>query len=183
MPNHTSTKLEITGSKEEIKAFVDKAKSAEEGQFDLNVFVPMPEELNTGEGLAFDKKSDSELIEKYGSDNWYDWSVKNWGSKWNCYDVGEWDWSSTFAVITYQTAWSPVTQFYLTVSKDYPTLTFEHSFADEGGGFLGSEKIKNGEIVKSVDLGWNSNEGIELRRELDCYYEEEEEEDEELISK
>ena len=45
--------------------------------------------------------------EKYGSNNWYDWSINNWGTKWN----------SCESVITYkdeedlhyvfQTAWSP----------------------------------------------------------------------------
>ena len=38
-------------------------------------------------GLGITQAQSSELVAKYGYDNWYDWSVFNWGTKWNAYDV------------------------------------------------------------------------------------------------
>src|SRR5262245_578810 len=31
-----------------------------------------------------------EYQRKYGSDNWYDWCIKHWGTKWDAGDVGNW---------------------------------------------------------------------------------------------
>ena len=27
------------------------------------------------------------MEQEYGHTNWYDWSIDNWGCKWNCSDV------------------------------------------------------------------------------------------------
>jgi hypothetical protein len=41
-------------------------------------------------------------VKKYGADNWYDWSLQNWGTKWNCSDafINE-------SGMSFTTAWSP----------------------------------------------------------------------------
>ena len=65
---------------------------------------------------------------------------------------------------------------WLNVSKDYPTLEFYHEFADEGGGFLGSETIVDGRIISEEELEWDSDDGIELREGLGRYWPEDEEE-------
>ena len=75
----------------------------------------------------------------------------------------------------YVTAWSPITAFYLTISNEYNTLEFRHEYGDEGAGFLGWEVIKGGEIVSEMEYGWDSDEGIALRKELGMWYEENEE--------
>ena len=43
---------------------------------DFNKIIPMPNNIYRGD-LG---KREREL---YGSNNWYDWSVANWGTKWN----------------------------------------------------------------------------------------------------
>ncbi|MGA0806931.1 MAG: hypothetical protein ACO3PV_10525, partial [Pseudohongiellaceae bacterium] len=96
-------------------------------------------------GLGITQDTYNTLMKEYGVSNWYDWSVMNWGTKWDCYDVREWSIAvadeEMTATIYYETAWSPATQLWLTVSKQYPTLTFFHEFADEGGGFLGDDDV------------------------------------------
>lgn len=120
-------------------------------------------------GLGITKERSDSYKAKYGVDNWYDWAIANWGSKWGVYDETEWniteveDDGLTSAGINYQTAWSPVTIAWEKISKNYPTLEFFHEFADEGGGFVGNQLIQNGNIIEDNDYEWDSDEGIVIR--------------------
>ena len=133
-------------------------------------------------GLGITQAKHDEFILKYGYDNWYDWSVFNWGTKWNAYDVTEWSINecsefTVSATIYYETAWSPATALWLNVSKDYPKCEFYHEFADEGGGFLGSETIVEGRFISEEELEWDSDDGIELREGLGRYWPEDAEDE------
>jgi len=130
-------------------------------------------------GLGITQDTYDTLMKEHGVSNWYDWSVLNWGTKWDCYDVREWNIAvadeEMTATIYYETAWSPATQLWLTVSQQYPTLTFFHEFADEGGGFLGDETIHNGTVVEENEYEWDEDDGITLREGLGRYWPEDEE--------
>lgn len=130
-------------------------------------------------GMGITQDTYNTLIKEYGVSNWYDWSVLNWGTKWDCYDVREWNIAvadeEMTATIYYETAWSPATQLWLTVSQQYPTLTFFHEYADEGGGFLGDETIHNGTVIEENEYDWDSDDGITLREGLGRYWPEDEE--------
>jgi len=130
-------------------------------------------------GLGITQDTYNTLMKEYGVSNWYDWSVLNWGTKWDCYDVREWSIAvadeEMTATIYYETAWSPATQVWLTVSQQYPTLTFFHEYADEGGGFLGDETIHNGTVIEENEYDWDSDDGITLREGLGRYWPEDEE--------
>ena len=55
---------------------------SDESKLDFNKLIPMPDEIkNTSSPNKSETKQ--ELINKYGVDNWYDWSCANWGTKWN----------------------------------------------------------------------------------------------------
>ena len=128
-------------------------------------FNKLPKDKQYGDkpfGLGLTKKQSNALIKKYGTNNWYDWAVKNWGTKWNAYDIGEWD----GGFISFHTAWSPPTEFIINASKKFPDVSFLNKFADEGGGFVGYTEIKNGKLVSDVSLDWDKGEGKELRDEL-----------------
>jgi hypothetical protein len=131
-------------------------------------------------GLGITKETSDSYKVKYGVDNWYDWAIANYGSKWGVYDEGEWniteDGDITSAGINYQTAWSPVTKAWETISKNYPSLEFFHEFADEGGGFVGNQLIQNGDIVEDNDYEWDSDEGIVIREAVGMWVEEDTEE-------
>ena len=131
-------------------------------------------------GLGITQETSDRLIEKYGTNDWYEWAVKNWGTKWDCYDVTSWDITengdNSSATIYYETAWSPATQMWEKVSRDYPTIQFFHEFADEGGGFVGNQLIQNGDIVEDNDYEWDSEEGIVIREAVGMWVEEDTEE-------
>jgi Ferredoxin-like domain in Api92-like protein len=141
-------------------------------------------ELDDGKPFAVGMTQETydSLIEKYGYADWYKWSIAKWGTKWNCYSVGEWtlttiDEKTNCAEIYYETAWSPARPLWLKISTQYPTLEFYHAFADEGGGFLAWEEFKNGLFVDQEEIEWDSDSGIALRKELGAYHPEDEETD------
>lgn len=127
-------------------------------------------ELRDGKpfGLGITQAASDALIAKYGTDNWYDWALNNWGTKWGAYDATEWDVTegengNATASISYNTAWSPANAFFINASEKFPTLAFDTQYADEGGGFVCETSYENGEITKDEDYGWDSADGIEVR--------------------
>ena len=81
MPNWSYNIL--NASDEVLKQIVN-----EEGEIDFNTVIPMPKELKgtvspNRDDTQEKKDASKNLIDKYGSDNWYDWSCENWGTKWN----------------------------------------------------------------------------------------------------
>lgn len=181
MPNHTSTNLTITGPDKDVKAFVeavDKSKENEEKQFDFNGVVPMPEELtNTTSPSNADEKTMDALIAKYGAHDWYTWALNNWGTKWGAYDTTGWDLGDGYATISYHTAWSPATEFFVSASKKFPTLKFDLEYADEGGGFVCEATCQDGQYDET-NYDWDSDAGKEVRERVGYYDPSEDEENE-----
>lgn len=124
-------------------------------------------------GLGLTQAQHDNLVKRFGFASWYPWAIHNWGTKWGSYEGADFDLGFmpnsakklSYAVTSYQTAWSPGTEFFLRVSTKFSKLTFKHEFADEGGGFVGWEEIKNGEITSHAELDWDTT-GKELRTEL-----------------
>ena len=194
----------VTGSKADVTDFIVQANGGVDADGVLNTFsfnklVPCPVELLSirfpvlmktqaeidreiklyGSSEAMTRARLDSLSSAYGYTNWYDWSLANWGCKWSAYEVSDWEINQhmdyTTAEISYQTAWSPASAFFLTVSKMFPKLTFKHSFADEGCFFLGSEAFRDGKIVESERFDWEDPKGDELKCKLGVEYKDEDE--------
>ena len=116
------------------------------------------------DAYAYGKKA-LDNYEKYGAKDWYDWSIQNWGTKWNAHDTivndpGE-------ANVYFHTAWSAPLPFLDALSRKYPELTFDFEFADEDIGYnTGKMTIKNGEILEGGFLDDASKEAYETYFEL-----------------
>ena len=99
-------------------------------------------------------------LKKFGSTDWYNWSIKNWGTKWNaCYSyVNE-------NCITFDTAWGCPLEVLLEVSK-YADIKV--AFADEDlGSNFGICILRNGSIDEVIvdddicaDTEWTKRMGI-----------------------
>lgn len=163
MPNHITTILELSGDAQDIKKFKNENRGKEDISFSFEASYPTPSEE---ECL---KETKSLLGGSFTFPGWYRWRVDFWGTKWDCYDVGNWQ-NNT---IGYLTAWSPATAYYKHVSKYYPDITFKHTFADEGCGFIGYEIIQNGTVNEKSGPDWESKEGVELQKFLGVYFEDE----------
>lgn len=112
--------------------------------------------------LLEDGKIYVDNIEKYGSSTWYDWCIKNWGTKWNAGDA--WVNEDSFGFCT---AWANVINLICKLSKRFNDITFNYDFADEDFGFnLGRVKIKNGEVIEGYFPEGGSDEACDLAAEI-----------------
>jgi hypothetical protein len=77
----------------------------------MNEFIPIPTELAETTAQFGANVQEKLNIEKYGFASWYDFSIANWGTKW---DVDNVQFSEDNGVIhaSYDTAWSPPMEFY-----------------------------------------------------------------------
>ena len=87
-------------------------------------------------------------IRKYGAPTWYEWSITNWGTKWNAYGYEEGTDYSACDELTFQTAWTAPHPILRKLSEMFPEIVFKHQWADEDIGmncgercYLGGEKI------------------------------------------
>lgn len=97
-------------------------------------------DIEKKEGFDFALKYHSN-IEKYGHFNWYDWSIANWGTKWNAYHQG----FNSANSLTFATAWSPIPGLILNLSEIFPDITLNYSCSDFYDSI--SFVFKNGEVL------------------------------------
>jgi hypothetical protein len=157
MPNWCENALNVNGTAEDISAFI---KWLDDKPFSFERIDPTPEELKDNASFSQSRKDSGagkELIEKFGSDNWYDWRIQNWGCKWDIDEnEGKPAHSSAESIsFEFQTAWSPPERVIYTLSLRFPTLTFFLEHCEMGCGFAGEMKVKNGE---SEGTYYNSEE-------------------------
>lgn len=69
-------------------------------------------------------------LEKYGSTTWYDWCCRNWGTKWNACEPS---WQGD-DYVNFNTAWSAPLSVYEQMTKLFPEVLFDVSYADEDMG-------------------------------------------------
>jgi hypothetical protein len=90
----------------------------------------------------------------YKYDNWYDWRVANWGTKWDMSDVqldevrysGEEEESKRYSFnLYYQTAWSPNIEFWKYVCNMGP-FTVEMRYIEEGMGYIGETTVERDSV-------------------------------------
>lgn len=97
---------------------------------------------NTGITLAMSK----EFKSKFEFDNWYEWALHNWGTKWGCYDN-----EVNNDLYSYTTAWSTLDMELLDMlAKDIPNFWFGW---EEEQGYGQEWEYKNG--VSRLDMEWD----------------------------
>ena len=95
------------------------------------------------------KKAEKEQ-KKHGAIGWYEWDIKNWGTKWDACDLSVCDDDNVGDMLDFQTAWSYPDKFFKSVSKLYPKARFYVMYADEDiGQNCGGVVWCNG---KSIDI-------------------------------
>lgn len=104
-------------------------------------------------------------VRKYGFYSWYEWSVKNWGTKSNAYQTP--DELDTEKCIYFQTAWTAPIDLIGKLSAMLPGPEIELMYADEDSGSnTGRISFCNGKIVKAYQPESQSKEGYDIYFEL-----------------
>jgi hypothetical protein len=108
--------------KENLDEFEDENKMFE-------TFVPTPEGL---------------------SDDWYEWRVENWGTKWNptIFSMSMEDELKTI-VMSMDTAWSPPIGFFSKLTELFPSLSIVLHYVEEAMAFMGTAWISNGDVTEN----------------------------------
>lgn len=144
MPNWCSNSINISGDNEEIKKLLIKAKG-EESNFSLENLVPIPEEFK---------------------ENWYNWRIENWGTKWDLSMV-ELDINDDSVSFNCETAWAPPNSALQKISGDFPNLSFEIFFEEPGMDFCGKCVFKGGEIIEDISASYSECFSTQITFEME----------------
>ena len=75
----------------------------------------------------------------FGADNWYDWKVKNWGTKWGI-DGGSiqfYDEDNDRIELHFDTAWGPPEEICYALRKKYEDIDIGWFYREDGMQFSG----------------------------------------------
>ena len=146
MPNYCNNNIVITGPNSVIDK-IEKIANGDKGDL-LQYFYPMPEALkDTTAPLPKDatkeeKAKAKENLKKYGYDNWYDWRVENWGTKWdimefyniNRKEIGE---DESEISLGFDTAWAPALGAYEKFLDKNSNCSLKAYYYEPGCDFMG----------------------------------------------
>ena len=170
MPNHVQNILTIVGHKNHVEPLLSFIRE-DDSSISFKKIIPMPEELKGSRAPALvvteaeykkwekekdlkppahplienrapiTKKTQRDWLERFGADNWYDWTTAHWGTKWDAYsteisDVQPLPDKKGYVTvqIQFQTAWSSGAHVIDTLARNYPTIEFYLLYADEDCG-------------------------------------------------
>ena len=114
MPNWCNNTIKVQATKERIDEF-EKFLNENDGKEWFTHFRPLPEEL-VNEG-------------------WYEWSINNWGCKWNC-DANDWQRIDENTIsFWFDSPWGPPLALYeFMVDEEFDVRA---SYHEEGMAFVG----------------------------------------------
>lgn len=159
MPNHCQNVLLVSGPRNAIEFFKAVNYNAETKEpITFDGIVPRSRLRNLTISGSNEKALNAVPIACGVKDNWYDWCVSNWGTKWDAYDQDQcevplllqghdkWKEANAARVDTdiahahfrFTTAWSPPGHWLEACKKLFPMLDFQIKWREEGGeyGFL-----------------------------------------------
>jgi len=161
MPNWCKNNIEIIGPKREIKSLWEEIMQNKDKGL-LSAICPQPDNMfhgNLGE-------RERQLCARKNIPNWYDWNIKNWGTKW---DVSTEDLSFVFdapefgkyfvdpkdgsSIIHgfFESAWTPPIQAYKYFLEKNPSCKIIASYYEVGMDFAGYFD-ENGLVTEINDI-------------------------------
>lgn len=161
MPNWCENTLIVKGDSQELIKFIED--TIVDDKFTLNRLYPTPPELleqtspnvyrgDDEESKRLHEEHLKNIKDKYGHEDWYHWRIFNWGTKWDTADSYIVDRNDEYLMVQFNTAWSPPYHWLKKIAPDFPKLTFELQYHEEGMGFCGRS-------MWSIDDGFSDEEG------------------------
>lgn len=143
MPNYCSNTATFKhADTDQIRKVID---AFNQGKL-LDTFVTCPPELREsvkpGENYVERVKAKEEAnLNDHGYKDWYDWSVDNWGTKWDVgaegeYDAAKYTPGQTEVTLSFDSAWSPPLSWYNEMADEFE-FEIAAYYLEEGMGFCG----------------------------------------------
>lgn len=180
MPNHVTIKVTLTGPTQVLNE-IERSHILNDVEpfLDFNSIIPMPVSMNiTCPPRVEEQEIALQNQIRYGCQTWYEWSIENWGTKWNSYDFSHYREDDTL-VMNFQTAWSLPDPVLLELTDLYPEIVLHLECVEEGGFFAGTLVMAHGQVVAD-DLSEDDDVWYEYCKRLTGYDpREDEDEDEE----
>ena len=139
MPNWCNNSITIQGSTETVETLWEEANKEDSGL--LNAMVPMPVELN-------------DTVSPSDGDNWYNWRVNNWGTKWDV-DLEGLEFINNHdgtSVITgyFDSAWAPPIEAYNTFLDDMDGCSLSATYEEGGMDFAGTYEDGEDQYLEGI---------------------------------
>ena len=180
MPNWCDNQLSITGPNSVIdkieKIVKEESNNAENGL--LQFFHPMPKELlDTEAGPIAKTKAEKNARQsrklEFGAENWYDWRVNNWSTKWEVNEFYGVDKQADALIghstisFAFSSAWAPPIGAYEQFLSDNEDCGLKAYYYEGGCDFMGewdngSDDCYAPSDYKSTDDFWQDGIGSTL---------------------
>lgn len=192
MPNWCENKLQIKGSEDALRKFLEThvlARRLSDGklgdkELDFDTIVPSPKfKLDCPEEYLNDGNRHIVSDEERPWFDWYKWQCDNWATKWNAsntythdsnLDQGELD-------IWFDTAWGPSIPVIHKLTEMYPELRFRYAYFEGGcwfGGLIEYDEDAESYIDMDIDESDLKQFTIDECFVDEDYYDEQESEEE-----
>lgn len=133
MPNWCWNHLEVSGDEKQLHEFVEKSMNAhKDTEFSFEGTLPRG-----------DRK------------DWYEWSLENWGSKWDACEPNIDHNDIDYFAVTFDTPWGPPIHWIDNIMKDFPGLCFTLEY-DEPGMCFGGRLSAQYKVIWD-DLNWDTD--------------------------
>lgn len=140
MPNWCNNNIVIKGPKNKLK---DLSKAAKDGSL-FNFMYPRAEELDITAGYLGNGDEQKELeakqqanLKKFGYKDWYDWSVAEWGTKWDIGECYQNEIRNNELHLAFDTAWSPPLGVYERYISHNDDISISAYYYEPGCDFMG----------------------------------------------
>lgn len=171
MPNHCENDLIVTGGAAELADFIaavgKPGKHGSEQLLSFHAVIPYPAEYSCKDDqtAAWDEAArkirararNGEVVAELDwtkrpkdgyNDGGYEWCIKNWGTKWDAYELKETGRTPERWAISFDMAWSPPNPVIEELGRRFPTLRLEMRSYEMGCAFQQRLIVDNGVVIE-----------------------------------
>ena len=107
-----------------------------------------------------------DLKKEYGADNWYDWNIITYGTKWDI-DADDYVKGDEEFNVIFDTAWSPPSNFLYKLQNNFPDLDIRMTYTMEGSddcGVLYTERFNDNVTLshEEDEVTYRGSDGREI---------------------
>ena len=143
MPNWCWNHLEVHGDEKQLHEFVEKSTKT----------------IGTSDLRSGDEFSFEGTLPRGDRKDWYDWSLNNWGTKWDACEPNICHNDIDYFAVSFESAWSPPITWIENIIKDFPNLSFTLEY-EEPGMCFGGRLLAQYETLWD-DLHWDLDQASE----------------------